>query len=87
MRLLRGGFNAGSCCRETDIEKLREVCRKALRDCQEQEAAGRRLDSRIMRLERDKEVLGEAPTPLSSLTTLPELSKYVHILGFWACKC
>ena len=62
-----GSLNTGSCCRETDIEKLRETCRKALRDCEEQGAARRRLESRVMHLERDKEVLGEPVTPLSCL--------------------
>ena len=58
-------FTSYSWCRETDIEKLREVCRKALRDCKEQADAKRRLESRVMHLERDKEVLGRPLTFIS----------------------
>ena len=47
------------------MEKLRELCRKALRDCQEQKAAASRLESRVMHLERDKEILGWPATTLS----------------------
>ena len=62
--------NSCSWCRETDVGKLREVCRKAIRDCQEQKATTNRLESRIMRLERDKEVLGWPVTILFALTGL-----------------
>ena len=50
-------------CRESDPEKLKALCRKALRDCQEQKVAKWDLETKAMRLERDKEALG-APSSL-----------------------
>ena len=49
--------------RESDPEKLRELCRKALRDCQEQKVANWDLETKAMRLEREKEALG-APSSI-----------------------
>ena len=50
--------------------KLREMCRKALRVCREQKAATQQLESRVMRLERDKEILGGQST-MPSLSLFP----------------
>ena len=56
-------------CRESDPEKLRALCRKALRDCQEQKAAAWDLETKAMRLERDKEALG-APSSVHRPATI-----------------
>lgn len=59
-------------CRETDAEKLKEMCRKALQDFQEQKAANWQLEGKVMRLERDKEVLGVSiPQPANFIDSLP----------------
>lgn len=56
-------------CRESNLEMLRELCRKALRDCQEQKAAAWDLETKAMRLERDKEALG-APSSVHRPATI-----------------
>ena len=61
-----------SLCRETDAEKLKDMCRKALQDFQEQKAANWQLEGKVMRLERDKEVLGASyPQPADFVDGLP----------------
>jgi len=67
-----------SLCRETDAEKLKEMCRKALQDFQEQKAANWQLEGKVMRLERDKEVLGASyPQSANVVDSLPGI-RSVH---------
>lgn len=64
-------------CRESDPEKLRELCRKALRECQEHKAANWHMEGRVMRLERDKEILGRLLPAVALLVWPAPFERYL----------